>query len=152
MHTRNRGHKLVLTVIGLAWALMLTLGHARAAELTVTVSGLQSDQGIVVVNVFSGKKNWLKGNGIVSSQTISLQDWSEGESVSTSFQLEPGEYAISSYQDEDSDGKLDSNFIGIPKEPAGLSNKPKARMGPPRYQDASFDLPAEGLEVPIELN
>jgi uncharacterized protein (DUF2141 family) len=35
---------------------------------------------------------------------------------------------------------LDTNFIGIPKENFACSNNAKGTMGPPKYEDAKFDL------------
>ncbi|MBL8968769.1 MAG: DUF2141 domain-containing protein [Spirochaetaceae bacterium] len=36
--------------------------------------------------------------------------------------LPAGEYVVSAFQDLNGNGKLDLNFLGIPKEPIGLSN------------------------------
>jgi uncharacterized protein (DUF2141 family) len=33
---------------------------------------------------------------------------------------------------------MDTNFLGIPKKPIGMSNDAKAFMGPPKYKDAKF--------------
>ena len=134
-------------------AALLTLGAvgAQASELTVSVTGIASAEGQVTFRVYQGKKDWLEDDGAVVEESLSLADWSEGKEVKHSFELPPGEYAVSVYHDEDGDDKLDSNFIGIPKEPAGLSNKPKARMGPPKYADAAFELPEEGLAITVEV-
>ena len=37
-------------------------------------------------------------------------------------------------------GKLDTNFLGIPKEPYGFSNEKKGRFGPPKFKEVSFTL------------
>jgi uncharacterized protein (DUF2141 family) len=52
--------------------------------------------------------------------------------------IEKGEYAVSLYQDENGNGKLDTNFMGIPKEAYASSNNAKGFMGPPKYQEAKF--------------
>ena len=46
--------------------------------------------------------------------------------------------AVSVYQDEDSNGELDTNFLGMPSEPVGVSNDAKGIFGPPSYEDAEF--------------
>jgi uncharacterized protein (DUF2141 family) len=135
-----------------ALLILATATKLQAAELTVNIEGLQSNSGKVIVRVYSGKDQWLEDDGHVALAEISLADWTADSTVTTALELEAGEYAVSAYQDEDEDGELDSNFIGIPKEPAGMSNKPKARMGPPKYEDAAFDLPEEGLSIAVELN
>jgi uncharacterized protein (DUF2141 family) len=124
----------------------------KAAELTVQIDGIKSNAGKVVIRIYAGKDQWLEDEGHVALAEISLAEWTADSTVTTTLELEAGEYAVSAYQDEDEDGELDSSFIGIPKEPAGMSNKPKARMGPPKYEDAAFDLPEEGLAIVVELN
>ena len=51
-----------------------------------------------------------------------------------------GTYAVSIFHDENNNDKLDSNFIGIPKEDYGCSNNAKGFMGPPKWKDAKFEL------------
>lgn len=51
--------------------------------------------------------------------------------------LPPGEYALLVYYDENDNKRIDKNFIGIPIEPIGFSNRyaPKA---PPSFSRAAF--------------
>lgn len=57
------------------------------------------------------------------------------------FQNMPfGEYAISIYYDENNNGELDTNWLGIPKEAYAFSNNAKGRFGPPSFDDAKFNL------------
>jgi uncharacterized protein (DUF2141 family) len=58
----------------------------------------------------------------------------------------PGDYAISAFQDENSNGKLDRNFIGMPKEGVGASNDAKGSFGPPKFDDARFSYKG-GLQL-----
>ncbi len=52
--------------------------------------------------------------------------------------LPAGEYAVAVFADIN--GKLDSNFIGIPREPVGFSRDAKGRFGPPKFADAAFKV------------
>ena len=36
--------------------------------------------------------------------------------------------------------KIDTNFLGIPKEPYGFSNQKKGRFGPPKFKEVVFKL------------
>ncbi len=56
--------------------------------------------------------------------------------------VKPGRYAVAVWHDEDGDQELDSNWIGIPKEPVGASNDAEASFGPPSFDDAVFDFRA----------
>ena len=65
--------------------------------------------------------------------------------------LPPGNYAVSVYEDRNSNRKLDHNFLGIPREPVGASNNPKERIGPPRFDDCSFHLGTTPKNITITL-
>ncbi|MCG9910140.1 MAG: DUF2141 domain-containing protein [Flavobacteriales bacterium] len=54
--------------------------------------------------------------------------------------LPPGTYAVSVFHDEDCNGEMKTNALGIPLEGTGASNDARGRFGPPRYQDAKFTL------------
>jgi outer membrane protein len=53
--------------------------------------------------------------------------------------VEPGEYALLVYFDENGNNRIDKNFIGIPNEPLGFSNRYRPK-GPPAYKRAAFQL------------
>jgi len=63
-----------------------------------------------------------------------------------------GEYAVSLMHDENRNGKIDTNFLGIPKEGYGASNDAKAVLGPPKYADARFllDKPDMTMEIKVK--
>ncbi|NQX89662.1 MAG: MipA/OmpV family protein [Halioglobus sp.] len=56
-----------------------------------------------------------------------------------------GEYALVGHYDENSNGRIDKNFIGIPVEPLAFSNSYRPK-GPPSYSLAAFTLADEGVQ------
>ena len=63
-----------------------------------------------------------------------------------------GEYAASVFQDLNLNGKLDTNAIGSPSEPWGVSQNAKAkRFGPPLYKDAKFEYRGGPETISIKL-
>ena len=65
----------------------------------------------------------------------------EDQSCTVTFKDVPaGTYAVSYIHDENGNGKMDTNFMGIPKEGYGCSNNAKGFMGPPKWEDAKFEL------------
>ncbi len=65
--------------------------------------------------------------------------------------LAPGEYALRVYHDANSNQRLDKNFIGIPIEAIGFSNRYSPRA-PPSYSQAAFTIAAgQQLRVDVEL-
>lgn len=65
--------------------------------------------------------------------------------------LPPGRYAVAVYLDLNNNRKLDKNLLGIPKEPVGVSNNPKAHMGPPRFDECAFTHGPEVQVISIQL-
>jgi uncharacterized protein (DUF2141 family) len=90
------------------------------------------------MSVFSSADSFLKTPLIKRSKPI-------GPDGGAVFAVEipaPGEYAVSVVYDEDSNGKMNTGFLGIPTEPVGMSNNAKGRFGPPKYKDAAFQMTA----------
>jgi acyl-CoA reductase-like NAD-dependent aldehyde dehydrogenase/uncharacterized protein (DUF2141 family) len=65
--------------------------------------------------------------------------------------LPPGTYAVSLYLDENGNQKLDKNWLGIPKEPVGVSREPKGSFGPPRFEDCVFAHGQASERITIKL-
>jgi acyl-CoA reductase-like NAD-dependent aldehyde dehydrogenase/uncharacterized protein (DUF2141 family) len=65
--------------------------------------------------------------------------------------LPKGRYAVSLYLDENGNRKLDTGWLGIPKEPVGVSLNPRHRMGPPRFNDSAFEMGAQDLNLEIRM-
>jgi|TARA_B110000971_G_scaffold169269_1_gene173762 uncharacterized protein (DUF2141 family) len=42
--------------------------------------------------------------------------------------------------DKGADGEMDTNFVGIPKEPYAFSNNVMGKMGPPKWKGAKFEV------------
>lgn len=65
--------------------------------------------------------------------------------------IEPGEYALLVYYDENNNDRIDKNFIGIPKEPLGFSNRYRPK-GPPSFKRAAFIIEKdESRKFDVEL-
>lgn len=123
---------------------------ADAATLRVVVSNVASDAGSIVVWVYDSKDNWLSDRWRTRKVTAIAGNRSD-DTVTVELDLPPGDYALSVFQDLEDDGKLARNFIGIPKEPAGLSNNVRPRFGPPSFADAKFTVADAPVEQRIEL-
>ena len=116
-------------------------------DINITIKNIKTIQGAIIIDIYENKSNFLKRN--LKSQTIAVDDME----MRISFKdVKSGEYAIGVIHDINDNGKLDTNFIGIPKEPIGTSNNPKPRMGPPKWDDAKFVLsPGEKKIMEIKL-
>ena len=66
--------------------------------------------------------------------------------------IPPGTYALAVIHDENMNGKLDTNWLGIPKEGYGFSNDPKALLAAPPFSAASFQYDGGTLDLTISLH
>lgn len=66
--------------------------------------------------------------------------------------IPPGTYALSVVHDENMNGKLDMNWLRIPKEGYGFSNDAKPSLGAPSFEAASFAYDGQNLELTISLS
>lgn len=83
-------------------------------------------------------------NGFPSQPKLALQSVN---GVVTSNQgqcifknIPAGVYAISTFHDENSNGQIDKNVLGMPKEKYGFSNNASKPFGPPDFSEAAFQL------------
>jgi len=63
-----------------------------------------------------------------------------------------GQYSVGVFHDEDENGKLKSNLIGMPREGVGVSNNAKGSFGPPKFKDCLFSVDRDTVELSIDLN
>jgi uncharacterized protein (DUF2141 family) len=66
--------------------------------------------------------------------------------------IPPGMYALAVIHDENMNGKLDTNWLGAPREGYGFSNDAKALLSAPAFAAASFPYDGQNLELTIRLH
>jgi len=132
----------IITIITL---FICSLMSAQNVKLTVAVSGLKNNSGTVKVGLYNSDGTFLKTT--YKSVASKIKD---NKAMVTFDNLPAGEYAISTYHDENNNGKLDKNMMGIPSEDYAASNNAKGFMGPPAYKDAKFVL-AKDSKIEITL-
>ena len=113
-----------------------------AADLTITIDNLRSNQGQVLLCVFSAESSdsaqfpdCEKGRPVRFTKAII----SGGKAVVTFNGLKDGIYAVAAIHDENGNGQLDTNFIGIPTEGIGVSTNPRI-FGKPRFEQGQFNI------------
>jgi uncharacterized protein (DUF2141 family) len=110
---------------------------AHAADLTITVKGVRSADGAVFLAVYDSDKSFMKPPQAKTTRRLNA---SKGELEIVIHDLPAGKYAISSYHDENGNGKLDTNALGIPEEGYGFSNDARGTSGPPQFLEAALDF------------
>ena len=72
--------------------------------------------------------------------------------IQAAFSVEPGEYAVAVYHDENGNGQMDKRVFGLPKEPYGFSNNFRPRFSAPKFSDCRFRVGGEGKTISVKLN
>jgi outer membrane protein len=121
-------------ILLLSLFLLIWNAVATAAELTISLDNPPAT-GIVAFVLFDSANTFgdLRDPAKVVRQPV------DGRMVYRIENLPQGEYALMVYYDENDNDRIDKNFIGIPKEPLGFSNRYEPK-GPPSYSRAVFVL------------
>lgn len=121
---------------------------AGAADLTVSVVNMETTSGTLFISVYDDAEAYTTSNS--DAAVLSGRGKVRGEEYKfTLHNLEPGQYAIKMFHDENDNGEMDSNMLGIPKEGYGFSRN-GGRLGPASWEDAVIDL-QEDMSISIKL-
>lgn len=141
----------LLGLLGLlAWAPPSAAAEPGARDLVVNMDGFRSAEGVVYVALFRS------ADGFPAEQAKALAGLKARVSpkkrrARVVFRdLGPGTYAIAVLHDEDGDGALDTNVLGIPTEGVGASNNVRT-LGPPSFDDAAFRHPTADGRVLVHV-
>jgi uncharacterized protein (DUF2141 family) len=135
------------SLMTLALAGLAATSRAEAPEgIRVEVTGVRSDKGDVRCGLYDAAARFPKEPPFKVAAAI------EGKSAVCVFAGRPaGAYAVAVFHDENGNAKLDTNFVGAPKEGVGFSNGAKPKLGPPAFEAAKFTHDGKSTRVPVQL-
>lgn len=142
-------------VLLLMCGLMVPLGGAAVAQeapnahnvIQVDVSGLRNDKGQVYCALYNSAADFPSNSAKAVSHAKSAI--ANDKAVCDFTGIAPGTYAVATFHDENSNGRLDTNPMGIPEEGVGASNDAKGNFGPPKFTDAAFQFKGGRLDIRI---
>jgi uncharacterized protein (DUF2141 family) len=119
-----------------------------ACTLTVTLSEARNDKGRLAIALFDSEEDFPRQERALRGQMLAI---ARGRATVTFHGLDPGVYAIAVLHDENSNSKMDFNFLGIPLEGYGFSNDAPVSFGPPSFKAAAFKLVARRSRSSVRL-
>ncbi|MEO1171643.1 MAG: DUF2141 domain-containing protein [Myxococcota bacterium] len=128
----------------------LLAANPAGPSVSISVQGLESSEGQVICALYGSRKGFP--TELEKAQRVKRVPI-KGQKASCLFdRLASGTYAIAVIHDEDKDGELDTNFLGIPSEPVGVSKNVRGSFGPPKFADAAFQMgdSARALKISVE--
>ncbi len=119
---------------------------AASETLQIRVAGAANPSGVMFLAIYDAANGFNDPSQAIARVRNQIV---EGES---SFMLRakdfPAKIAIAAYHDENADGELNRNAIGIPLERYGFSNNARGTLGPPSFNECLIDRPESGtLEI-----
>ena len=138
----------MLKFAGITSALLMLTSAASAADLTVSINGVKNSSGTVAAALFNSDANFPRAQPFGAFRIKA-----SGGPVTVTFRdLPPGKYALTTYHDENDNGKLDADAVGVPTEGYGVSNDAREVLAPPQWAKASFDLTDQAKSIAINLS
>ena len=122
----------------------------QANRIHVEIDGLRNDKGQVMCALFSSAEGFPRDNDKAVAHVKGAI--SHGQASCEFSDIPIGTYAVSIFHDENSNGKMDTNFMGIPREGVGASNNATGHFGPPKFSAAAFQFPGGQEDLKIHIN
>lgn len=115
-------------------------------NIQVTITDIKSDEGMLYIGLYNSEATFLDKRYKSARSTIE-----NGKVIITFADIPAGTYAVSVFHDENGNQKMDTNFMGIPKEDIGCSNNAKGFMSAPKWEKAKFDVSNQEVSLTINM-
>ncbi|WP_395790660.1 DUF2141 domain-containing protein [Aquimonas sp.] len=128
-------------------AALFASSFASAGTLEVEITDIRSTEGQLMVAVHGSTGGW-DGKGEPAAAQLHSPT---GDTAVLRFEgLAPGSYAVQVMHDQNGNGKLDANFMGMPIEGYGFSNNPEV-MRKATFDEARIELVEAGTRIQLRL-
>lgn len=120
--------------------------RAEPGVVEIEVAGVRNGHGHVLAALcdrreFLGKRCRLNGSAEARPGSVLVRITG----------VPPGTYAVQAWHDENDNGRIDRDMLGIPREGIGFSRDAPIRLGPPSFEDARFDVGDDGGRTALRL-
>lgn len=125
------------------------LADGGGTKLTVSLTGFENSKAHAIVKLYRN------GQDVLGPPYQLIRSVIRDNKATISFDdLTPGEYAVVAFHDENDNGKIDHNFLGLPTEALGFSNGFTAGIttGMPTWEKLKFKLDSPGRTLNIKVD
>jgi uncharacterized protein (DUF2141 family) len=134
--------------LGLAVSTVLSASAQSPGRLSVNVSGLHSDNGVVRCGLYASAESFRKP-GRELRGVIARPNGQRATCVFTS--IPAGNYAVGVFHAEQNETQIDYGMFGKPKQGYGFSRNPSSTFGPPGFEAAAFDYTSGNQTLQVSL-
>ena len=120
-----------------------------SGTLQIRIENIKSKEGMIWVGLYDSQESFL-----VKEKAI-LRGYHIPETGSLDVyidQLKFGTYAVAVFHDENNNGEMDQNLIGIPSEPYAFSKPPKSKWRLPKFEELTIEFKNNGQALKTRLN
>lgn len=122
---------------------------ASQQVLSLNIKDIKEAKGSLRIAVFNHEEDFLNAEKAVFAKIIAVKDTANHQL--TIENLKAGEYAVAIFHDKNDNGRLDTNWLGIPTEPYAFSNDAGKKWRKPSFEDAKITLDENGIIVELRL-
>lgn len=156
MHRHGHTQMSLLQSAGVAGLILMavvgTVGSAQPSQpgIHVEILGIRNSMGAVACALFEAPEGFP--TEFLRFATNIMMVKVRATKATCDFEdIAPGTYALAVIHDENRDGELATNLMGVPKEGYGFSNDAKGSLGAPSFEAASFSYNGQSLNMTIAL-
>lgn len=128
---------MILKYCSFLFAILLSNTIVAQNNITIDVQKIEGEHGFLQIGIFDTAKSFPKVGGEYKVLKFKVAD---GQTHFIIKDLPDGEYAFAVHHDENSDGKMNTNMLGIPKEGYGFSRNFKPKLSAPKFSDCSVKI------------
>jgi len=127
-------------------------------KLTLELSGIKNEQGSILVYIHDNQDSYYSDDNLLT-ESITFFRKKKIKAIASKMtivfdDIPAGRYAITSYHDEDDDGRLDRMFIpmGMPSESYGSTNGSVALLSKGSFEEALIEVKEPKTSVAVKLS
>ncbi len=141
---------MIKNIVFIALMFVANISFSQKGTLKIIVTDIESNKGTINAALYneSGKSGFLKN--IESAHQKKIVKISNKQVALVFYNIPYGTYAVSIFQDENTNMRLDRSPVGFPAEPWGISMN-KFVMGPPKFKDAKFKINSKTKTIKIKM-
>jgi uncharacterized protein (DUF2141 family) len=125
------------------------IAPVKPGSLTVRISGFENNNGECWFALDNSEDVYESEDSVFIGKILPIKN---NEVIVEIDSLSYGVYAIRVFHDENSNGELDTNILGIPTEDYGYSNDVSAWFGPPSWERAQFLFNKENIIIEVSVD
>jgi uncharacterized protein (DUF2141 family) len=137
--------------IAIAFAAGLTGAVADAQQgntINVLVSGIRDNTGTIRCGLYNSPDTWPTDGKYMQGVVAPIAN---GQATCTFSNVAPGVYAVAYYQAVAGQTKMNTGFMGMPRDPYGFSRNATIGMGPPSFNSAAYTYAGGNTTWPVTI-